>query len=324
MHYVTSAAALTDVLKSRASQREEIRTSVESFVREKYGIDDLYRILDGFFGSPSEQGPLAVLARQVASVSTEDISFVVGASALGLRHETIPFGRDAFTARNHDKLRRVRIPWISWSKKGNMVLAHQSITPATNEELEGMPLDRIRTEDGTDMVAYHSRLREIATGRPVRLDVSPLHVELLRAARRKPSFVFRETEQRERRHVMSTESAIFDRDRPPAAWYYVLYLSWFVDGTRVLFETYDNPLSEVAHAKRLFEDAADCIRSGTGFGPIVVKIPHLSNDMLYCNRHILNDGPGAIEALSRAASSFDTSDTVAFFRKIADEVIAYR
>lgn len=323
MYYITSRDQLIAELSSRASKRAEIRASVSSFIQNQYGIEDLFGILDRFFSGIGSGEPHAILARQVASISTEDLSFTVGAKALGLSPLTIPFGRDSYTSRNHDKLHRVKIPWTSWSKKGNLIIEYERATRMTNAEIEGSPLDRIEVPFCGNLVSYHANLRELVTGERPNFDVSSLYVDFLRASSKKPEFVFREHNGREMR-TRPDHGLILDRDRPPASWYYVLYLSWFIDGSLILFETYDNPLSEVIHAKSLFEDTVRKIVDGTGIAPLIVKIPHLSMDMLYCNRHILRDGKTALLKLSKTAQSLDTTDTVSFFRHLADQVIGYR
>ncbi|HEY0907999.1 MAG TPA: hypothetical protein VGE35_01480 [Candidatus Paceibacterota bacterium] len=323
MHYITSKSQLHSELSIRASKRAQIRASVSSFIQSQYGIDDVFARIDAFFEPVRKDRPLAVLARQVASVCAEDISFTIGAESLGLQPITIPFGRDAYTSKNHDKLHRVKMPWISWNEKSEMAIEYEKATRVPGSDIEGMPLDRIPIAFSGDLVSYHSDLREQVTGERPPLDVSLLYTDMLRVARKKPPFVYREKGGGETKASVGAEG-ILDRDRPPASWYYVLYLSWFIDGTYVLFETYDNPLSEVVHAKSLFEDTVGKIITGTGFSPLVVKVPHLSMDMLYCNKHILSDGKAAMAKLSASALALDTNDTVAFFRKIADQVIAYR
>jgi dihydroorotate dehydrogenase len=91
----------------------------------------------------------------------------------------------------------------------------------------------------------------------------------------------------------------------------------------VLFETYDNPLADVPQAKKMFEQAVDEVKRGTGHVPLVVKIPPLSMDMLYCNRHFL-DNRDALSAVRESTEGTDMGDTVRDFRTIADAVIQYR
>lgn len=319
--YITSYDALQRALSDRACRREEIRDRVNSFVQSTYGIETMTGILPKFFSFLEKEEPVGFLARQIASVCIEDIAFQVGVHSLGLQPVTAPFGRDSFTSKNHDKLHRIKIPWISWSKKGNMVLAHERACTRNSEELEGVPLDKIVCHDGSILPDFHTNLRKKACLIESTSDVSLLHSYMLAQARNRPRFVYRETANREEKVALVEGAIVEARDRPPASWYYPYYLSWFVDGSMVLFETYDNPLAEVPHAKMLFEKAMSHVAIGTGFMPLVVKIPPLSKEMLYCNRHMLEGN--RVQAIAEQAIRVDKADTVVFFQSIAESVTRF-
>ncbi len=321
--YLTSYDALQRALQERIRHQAEARERIDDLVRSVYGIDEaMTGVVSKCFGSSQEGVPDAILARQIASMCVEDVAFGVGARRIGLRPVVAPFTRDAFSCRNHDKLCRVKVPWISWSKKGNLVLAHERVSEASNEDLEGRPLDTIVCASGTTLPDFHQALRVRANVATETADVAALHSFMLERACRRPAFVFREVNGREERCELRRDEVVLPRDRPPASWYYLYYLSWFVDGSRVLFETYDNPVGEVSHARELFEGVMRSIAANTGFLPLVVKIPPLSKDMLYCNRHLLRQSASA-ELAERVPRS-NTTDTVAFFRAIADAVIGFR
>lgn len=322
--YITSKDALQRALSERISRREEARNRVNEFVRTGYGIPAMTEILPRFFSFLHQEEPVAFLARQVASMCVEDVAFEVGARSLGLQPVVVPFGQDTFTKDNHDKLHRVKIPWTSWSKKGHLVLAHERICQGSNDDIEGLPLDRIICGNGESLPRFHQGLRARANITAATTDVSPLHTFLLTNAPSRPQFIFRETAGgRVEKRSLAESDLILTRDRPPASWYYPYYLSWFIDGTMVLFETYDNPIGEVCYAKAMFEKAMHIVTAETGFVPLVVKIPPLSKDMLYCNRHFLEKSD-SVQSIAHKAAGVEVKDTVAFFRSIADAAIAFR
>ncbi len=321
--YLTSYDELQRALEQRRKRSEEIRESANAFAQHRYGIENMLGIVEQSFGFMHKDRSYAFLARQIASVCAEDIAFETGARLMGVEPATVSFVRDAFTRSNHDKLHRVRMPWISWSKKGNLVLAHERICARTNDELEATPLDRIICANGVTLPAYHEDLRTRVGMRGLLSDVSAVQQELLSAARYRPGYLFREVCGKEHKHVLVPGEEIQERDRPPASWYYPLYLSWFLDGSLVLFETYDNPMGDVVHAKSLFERTMQDVTNGTGFAPLIVKIPPLSKEMLYCNRHFL-DEKGGINAVAREAAGVPKNDTVALFQAIAESIIRFR
>lgn len=209
-------------------------------------------------------------------------------------------------------------------KKSNLVLAHERICGEDNDYLDGIALDRIICHSGESLPEFHQNLRVRANVTATTSDVSELHTFILTNASRRPQFIFRETSSgQEKKLYLKPEDLILKRDRPPSSWYYPYYLSWFIDGTMVLFETYDNPIGDVSHAKVMFEKAMGIVSAGTGFTPLVVKIPPLSKEMLYCNRHLLEKSDG-MQIIAREAEHEDTQDTVALFQSIAKSIIRFR
>jgi hypothetical protein len=318
--YVTSYDGLMRALDERRTRFHEARASVNAFVRRRYGLDHMMEMADEMFSG--HEVPVAVLARQIASICVEDVAFVAGARRMGLTPLTLTFTRDAFTKNNHDKLNRVKVPWVSWSKKGNLVRGYDRIVRESNDALERVPLDRIRCVDGTLLPDYHTALRKTAGIVGAVDDVFTLDRRILSAARNRPAFVYREVGGREVRYPIDATTPLESRDRPPAEWYYPYYLSWFIDGTFVLFETYDNPMGEVSHAKAMFEGAMREVASETGFVPLIVKVPALSKEMLYCNRHLMQ--PDAFVEVSTQAKRHPMDDTVTFFRNVAETVTNFR
>jgi hypothetical protein len=108
-----------------------------------------------------------------------------------------------------------------------------------------------------------------------------------------------------------------DEIRPPSHWYYPIYLSLFLTGEIILFETYENPNGGVPEAKILFEKAMIEVETGTGFLPLVVEIPPLTPSLLQCNRGVL-EKPELLKGID--LSTINHGSTVSLVNQIADLV----
>jgi len=315
---------LYQIIAERRHESDKIRSAWNRFIEQRYGISDIDRIIGEYFSSDGIDYPIGFLARQIASVCTEDITFNLFAEALRFTPLTATFTRDSFSADNGEKLSRVNIPWISWSYRSHAhALQYERLTSLTNEELEGVPLDRIKIDGKGTLLGIHANLRQRAIPRAAVRDASELHTRLLKLSTRRPAQIFREMNGRERRLELREGESIEDRDRPPASWYYPMYLSWFLDGSMVLFETYDNPHKDVSRAKEAFMGAVGEIWRATNYTPIIVKVPPLSREMLFCNRHILENGEGALSVLKKKIP-LHLDDTVLISEIIAQKAIHFR
>ncbi len=322
--YVTSVKELYRIIAERRRECAKIRSVWNRFIEQRYGIRDIDRIVGEYFSSDGVDYPIGFLARQIASICTEDITFNLLAEALGFTPLTATFTRDSFSADNGEKLSRINVPWISWSYRSRAyALQYERLTPLTNEDLEGIPLDRIKIDMRGMLPDVHANLRQRTMPRAIVRDASELHARLLKLSTRKPAQIFREVNGRERRLELRESESIEDRDRPPASWYYPMYLSWFLDGSMVLFETYDNPHKDVLRAREAFMGAVGEIWRATNYTPIIVKVPPLSREMLFCNRHILENGEGALSVLKNGIP-LHLDDTVLISEIIAQKAIHFR
>ena len=189
--------------------------------------------------------------------------------------------------------------------------------------LERRILGEIKTTSGLLLPSFHETLRYLAfTGNNWQYDVSALKTEELKCAEKKPDKVFVRNERG--LDCLTPTSSVIDDEaniRSPASWYYPLYFSWFLDGSMVLLETYENPESAVSEAKDVFVRTMELLKQETGWMPLVLEIPPLSKEMLYLNRHFL-DNSLAVDKITASVGNAG-NDTVAFCRQIADRVIAY-
>lgn len=183
-------------------------------------------------------------------------------------------------------------------------------------DLDGLALGGIQTKDGRLISQYHADLRKkVFPKNHFCGDVSNLHLKYLELATVKPygkAFPINWPEVYPKQH------------RPSSEWYYPLYLCWFLDGAMALFETYDNPKGSVFEIKRTFEQTMDTVYRATGVYPLVVKILPLSKDMLYYNKHILDNPNALAEITEKSREIIENTESVHdMFKKVADIAIQY-
>lgn len=317
--YLTNQAQLTDVLERRREQREIIRQRLDEYAMRCYGLSQYGERIERNFVTSTNDKPSGILARQVASIMVEDVTMFLGCQILGLSPLAVQFARDVFVSGNADKLHRVKIPWISYSVKKNLVLKHERIVDEGNHSLELRSFASMIATGGESLLAWHATKRRAVFGdRYPIADCSQFWSECVVAARRKPEFVYELLASgHERRVDYSVATGRHGLIRPPSKWYYPLYLAMFLDGTWVLLETYENPAGGVPHAKRLFEAAMREVERETGFRPLVVETPPLTKDMMYYNKHLLQEPINEDALLTQAAH---IPSLVSMFNCLADGV----
>jgi len=319
MYYIETINQLSEEIEARKMVRESIGASVDEWAQKTYGIDNFSFITKKYFSQPmnTNGNTVAFLARQITSIATEDVAFNIVCSGLGLKPATWHLLIDSFSTQNADKVARVKIPWIHYAKSGALCLSYERITAIKElNRLDGVALGGIRTEDGRLISQYHEDLRKkVFPENHFCGDVSGLHLKYLELASVKPygkAFPINWPEVYPKQH------------RPSSEWYYPLYLCWFLDGTMALFETYDNPEGGVYEIKRVFQKTMDEIFKVVGFYPLVVRIPPLSKDMLYHNKHILDNPNALAEIAEKSRGVVENTETVHdMFRKVGDIAIQY-
>jgi hypothetical protein len=344
MYYLTSVSAIKEEVRKRWKSRNLIRALLDEHIKEDFGINDfsglftsgiLRSVTDPFTASQPET-VYGVLARQVPGVCIEDVACYMLSLRLGLQPLTLAFTRDTFHSGSNDKLFRVKVPFSSWSKKGNLQVAHKSVVTNTNghsyTDLDMMRMDRFLVGDCT-LAEYHRRMQNVVfTQSEIPClwgDISRTWGDILalsREANKHPATVWKNNADG-KDIKWSDEYSVDDARslivRPSSKWYYHLYLSMFLDGTFVLLETYDNESGGVPAARSLFETEMNAIKQATGYMPLVVKTAPLRPDMLYVNQHII-DNPAAIQHLTALRSRYWSDDTALMTRWFADQVIQFR
>ncbi|NQV87994.1 MAG: hypothetical protein HQ402_00370 [Parcubacteria group bacterium] len=323
--YIRTVDALESVLVERRSIKEKIRERLDEWAHKAYGLQDFSRIVEKHTPFCKNGVVCSILARQIASICTEDIAVYIGSNLLGLKPITLQFVRDKFVFENHDKRARIKVPWTYWSKKGNFVVNVDNVAAESSDKLSGRVLSCIQTKYGKDLISYHNGLRASVFG-PDYLcpDLSLFHAECLAKSTKRPSFVYKNVDGYDvRDSLMDGVDNADDTYRPPASWYYPLYLAMFLLGDMVLLETYENPDSGVPEAKKLFERTMKIIQSMMGAYPIVIEVPPLTPDMLYCNKVFIDD-PEALTRLLSMNHQIEHSSLCNTFRTIAEKVIQFR
>lgn len=344
--YLHSLNQINPSLKERRNRKEAIRRAVDAHIRNCYGITDFSQklrkgILEPLGIDPVEadkQGKsFGMLARQIPSICAEDVACHCLAQRIGLTPLSMAFTRDAFIPGGNDKVRRAKVPFVAWSKKGALQLTHETVVDADDDSLHSLNMvrmDRIRTKPefgGTTLAAFHRAMHQNLFGHFTKPglwgDISTLYgaflAESIESGHTPRPLWKTNHESRDTawEGPVTSSEALELIVRPSSKWYYELYLSMFLDGTFVLLETYDNEEGGVPLARALFERTVDAIELGVGCKPVVVKTSPLSKDMLYVNRAMIQDPERTAAFMERQA--YWETDTVRMSRWFADRAIQF-
>jgi hypothetical protein len=318
MYYIDTRAELEEELFKRQSERSELAEKIDAFAQEKYGIANFTAISKNSLNLP-ENRTYGILCRQIATARIEEVAYLAASRFLNMTPVNFTLVGDVFNSRNIDKVHLVKVRAITGhSKLGQPIVCIQTL--AKPSAVEGLILSEIRL-GGVSLPDYHLNLRKKTFGAllPPTRDIGTLLFNLyLRASRNRPSFVF---EAKDAKSVKTpTESADLKNARPPAAWYYPLYLANFVLGNLVLYETYENEKGGVPKIRKDFRAAMDNVFDAVGTYPLVVKIPPLDDEMLSVNEALY--GTQWLNKI-KIPENF-SGDTVSLFRLIARQAIAIR
>lgn len=340
MYYLTSITQVKEAVRKRRKDRDIVRKIMNLNIEKQFGISNfdqvvLSKVSESALGgiiNPENDCAYGVLARQIPGICSEDLACYFLSLKLGLAPCSLAFSRDTFHSSSNDKLFRVKVPYIEWSKKGNLVINYESLIsekpniPYTNWDM--VRQDKIMTHGKTLASYHHGMQKDVCSHFKTPYiwgDVSTMWGEILaqaKSAGKSPTTVWRSGS--DNKDFISTETYTEEEARslvvrPSSKWYYQIYLSMFLDGTFVLLETYDNESGGVPEARRLFEKEMDAIYQATGYMPLVVRTYPLRHDMLYVNRHIIEKPDEAFQSLNGA--NYWSDDTCSLTRWLADQVV---
>lgn len=281
-YYVTETSRLASEIESRLLRQTQIEEKIDEWVCSEWGIPQFSKTLNDFI-SLSSAGTYGVLCRQVATARVEEVSFYMTCKHLGLTPMNITYTGDVFNTRNKDKVHLIKLPIIKGhSKNGDPIVEYEKIVsfPTAGRILSSISIDG----NGTNLPKYHQNLRGEIFGSncPNQIDIGKAFREYLVSASNKPEYVYEDHNGQEVRKTV--HEADLGNSRPPADWYYPLYLLTFATGKMVLFETYENPEGEVGKIREHFRKTMDMIKAGIGFYPLVAEIPPLKLPMMYINQ----------------------------------------
>lgn len=266
---------LRQEIKERKKNQKGILQAIDDYCRDAYGVPNFSEIIQEKFPDNSRFG--LCLARQIPNANIEHLAHVIVAdwvSKNGIPSQAVPmaFTRDCFSGRNPLKKSYVQIPFLKRGRKGLCSLVQEIVHPEQRGSLDGMILHAIKTTENTPITEYHLELRRQAGLEEVEVDLSDFFLQCLdyclAGNGKKPEFVFVEEGEKEKR--MSTKKLNGHKIcRPPADWFYDLYLMLFVDGQRALLSTVDDD----DNVSGWFRKAIQKIEKITGFLPLIIDTP---------------------------------------------------
>lgn len=311
--YIENTEELFLEIEDRKEIKEEIKERLDEWIKKEYGIPGFSELVEEHFGISEKTS--GVPFRQIPSITVEDTTCYLMCKTLNLTPIAFSYIQESFCTRNPYKISLLKIPWIKWSKKGNLVIKNEKL--AHFAKLEKRILKHISIENGKFLPEFHQQLRNkvFRDSYPV-VDTSPFLRETLIAAENRPPYVFEEEKGREeKKHIRIAD--LF-RSRPPMDWSYIFFFSLFLDGSRVLLETYENPKGGVPLAKVIFQKTVRKIQENVGISPLVIEIPILTREMLYYNEYLL----AGIDSIKLNMTSSDHLPTM--FHETAQKVLNFK
>lgn len=263
-------------IEERARNREGIRSLINGYCKTHYGIADFYSTAGEFF--KRQQGFEICLSRQIPTASIQHLAKHLFAEWLALRGGipakpiALAFGADSFLFSNALKKSYVDVPLYSRGRISNRKI----VVGKDRAELDGKILNRICAVTGKTLPVFHQGWREQILGNDrTEIDLSDFFLKCLQqcldcdTAEEKPDYVFVESSGDKEKTIATKLLGGQKILRPPAEWYYPIYLMLFVDSSRAL-------LSADKHSPKsdsLYEEAIGIIKRVTGFSPLIIHIP---------------------------------------------------
>jgi hypothetical protein len=274
---------LLEEIRRRSFNREKIRNSINEYCFREYGIYDFFTIADQYLKVSSSENIFKIcLARQVPCQNVEHLAINRLASFLtdnGIYSTAMPmaFVRDSYTSTNEYKSSLAKIPHLYRSRKGTLIIKKENILAHHHREnVDGKILDRLETQHGMPLVDFHYALRRNIFGqKDVFVDFSSFVKEIARqsvanGSKNMPEFVFIRSGIKEKKvHPHEADFSNGQDPRPPADWYYFLYLMLFLDGSCALASTVDEDPRVISW----FTSNIAKIEGICGFRPLFIDTP---------------------------------------------------
>lgn len=278
---------LSGEIDKRRAQRDQISFALDAFALRHRGIENFSKMVDQWMPSTGNAFTL-FLARQIASVSLEHLCIELLARWLlpiiPVRAQTVEFTKDTWANSPHKQgltslpvLIRLRAE-VAEVRTVKVVPKSERRRLSISPVLSSISAEMKKPEWGMDFQGslpdLHRALRVsagISNGNDY--DISDFWPECLRATSLPPPTVFLEIDGKaERRNSVPPDFQ--GHARPPASWFYLLYLSMFVTGDRVLVATTIEEDDE--SIRTFFSQSIERIEKEVGIAPLIVWLPHHS------------------------------------------------
>ncbi|MCD4705751.1 hypothetical protein K8R61_01580 [bacterium] len=305
---------LKNEITKRQGEKAKIRESINEYCKFYYGINNFCFIVDHLFKNQERFG--VCLARQIPIANIEYIAnyfFAIWLSNSGISTCPILLGleKDSFSSKN--SLKRSYCKLLIYNVKTKCLNNQWIIDKKERGSLDGKILSEIYTVSGETLSAYHQNLEEKIFGNSfLKIDFSRFFSDCLQKclnneAIMKPSHLFVEESQTER--LIQTRDLSRQKIlRPSADWYYLLYLLFFVDGSRALLST----VEDNGKIASLFKKTNDNIKEITGFSPLIIDIPKeiktkkYQSNLLEIPEYVLTDKIDSWQETIKMPSKFYT------------------
>ncbi len=239
-----SLKKIKEEIEIRRREKAEIRKKIGDYVARKYGIRNFWELVDDFFG---KEEPFSIcLARQIATADIENTSVELLAQWMSkndipAKALSLSFVNDSYMGSNPEKLHYLKQKILKCGRKRIYVEGKKIATTKKKSSLDGATLKKIKTLEGHPITEHHSRQREEVGLEPA-VDLSGFFLSLLQEClpEARPSYVFVEGKDIKELKINTQNLNGHKIIRPPASWYYTLYMFCFLDGDRVLLETTDS------------------------------------------------------------------------------------
>jgi hypothetical protein len=327
--YITTKDIL-DIELSKRKANSEISGNIDRWIEKEYGIESFCQMAKSYFGLNGNRNTIGILARHIPSVKVEDIVSYIGTQKIGLKIITLSFKRDQFSTTNWSKYSCVKMPILRREGK-NINKEYKYVAIDHLQELNGIPIEQIKTKDGIPLFEFHANLRrQIFNGRSPTIEFSDFFERCFSIARehkKVPSdlIAFQNLNGIQKK-VKVGEIPVSVPLRPPMTWYYPIFFSLFLNGDFVLLETYSNAPGAIEEFRESIRIAKEI--SG-GFTPLVIETPlnistenFTSKAMLEYNLKIQDET--ILTDLVKETENIKEDNISEMFYQIARKTISFR
>ena len=280
MHFTVES--LRQEVESRTEKKPEINSRMDEICWNEFGISDFSQKVENLL--PAGDLIHFCLSRQVPNINVEHLGMELLIRWLyknGIPAVLSPlsFVEDVYSARNPYKASLVKVPIYKIARNGCPCCQNLSLVANfPGSGMEGMAISKISAKDGSSIPEFHSEWRRLVLGDSgIAADISNFFRQCLlecleNDGKIKPKFIFQRGEDgKEEKIALNRFRLNGNRGnvRPPADWYYLIYLMLFLDGSRALLST----VGDDAKVDSWFQESIRGIKDNVSLEPLIVDIP---------------------------------------------------